>query len=330
MSVEIAQVMKEKGRMFEWADKIANHKNITNDDKEISKVLDVWAKDMGEYGSNSKYTRNFAQFMTKIVNPEIHNAEDSLIMPKIFDENQIGEFDDISIVESPTNTLVAHETTRGGNVDKSYIDYSRGQVFRKFLQVETELKFSELRKGSKSIADLSNFAVETLNNQKFATTFNVIDSLITVPSEQGFNASGGLTQGIMDEAAGYIFDRGTNPMLVGLSTDMRGINKMSGYDAFYSESMKNALNMNAILGMYSGVTLAPVNASWKTGDGNTLLPQGTLFGISDTIGTCSMIGNLRTYVTADNNAEKYYLKFTGYEFMFNIIKPEKICKINLK
>jgi len=327
MAVEIAQVIKEKGRMFDWADKVDNHKEMTKEDKDISQAVDMWAKDMGTYGDSADHKKDFANFITKIVEPEVYNP-DSMILQKLFTEQDIGEFDEISLMEAPKNTLQAHEVAKGTNADKSYIDFSRGKVFRKFLQVETEIKYSDLRKGGyKSIATLSNYAVEALNNEKFASVFNAIDSLITVPSNQGFSASGGLTMGVMDEAAGYVLDRGTDPILLGLSTDMRGVNRMTGYDAFYSENMKNALNMNSILATYLGVPLATVNASKKDGFGNTLLPQKKIFGIAEQIGGFSMIGGLRTYVTPDNNNEKYTLKFTGYEFTFNIIKPEKICKI---
>lgn len=325
MAIELSNVIQEKGRLFDWADKVVRKVELSEEDKSISQAVDVWAKKIGN-GEQSAY--ELSQFITKIVEPEVYNP-DSEILSAMFTQGSMGEFDSVNVVESPKNNLLVHESAaRSGNVDKSYIDFSRGQSFRTHLQLETEIRMSDLRQnGYKSIANLTNMAIESLNNKKFNSIFNNIDTIITVPSAQGFQVTGGLNMAVMDEATGYLVDRGTNPILLGLSTDLRGINRMDGYETFYSENMKNALNMNSTLALYNGVKLGSVNASHLLADGSTLLPKKKLFGIADTIGEMTTIGSLRTLQTPDNSREVIGLKFTGFEFMYTIIRPEKICKV---
>jgi hypothetical protein len=53
---------------------------------------------------------------------------------------------------------------------------------------------------------------------------------------------------------------------------------MSGYDKFLSETMKDALNMSAVLKMYDGVPLAQISAGKKLADGSNLITPKKLFG----------------------------------------------------
>lgn len=329
MAIELANVMKEEDRMYNWVNKVVYKPNeMSDEDKEISQAVDEWAKEMGNYGESSENNKSIANFITKVIEPEIHNYDESLILQRLFDEQDIGEFDDVDLMYAPKNTLVAYDSSKAANVDKSYIDFSRGTTFKNHLQVETEIRYADLRRnGYRSIARISNYAVEALSNKRFVTVFDAITNMLTGLSDQSFSATGSVDIGAMENAAGYVFDRGDTPILIGLSTQMRKISTMDGYQAYLSDDMKNALNMKSSLGKFEGVDLVSVNASSKTGDGHTLLPTNRIFGIADKIGGFSMIGDMRTYITADNNYEKFNLKFTGYEFMFNIIKPDKICQI---
>ena len=65
----------------------------------------------------------------------------------MFTFNSHGEFDKVEVRGSYKNTLVAHESAaRTGNVDKSYIDFTVGNVVEKHLQIETEIPMSNLRR----------------------------------------------------------------------------------------------------------------------------------------------------------------------------------------
>jgi len=325
--VELSQVMKDKGRMFDWSDKVIKNLELSEEDKSISQAVDAWAKHIGTTGVAST---ELSQYLVKVVEPEVYNAPSELL-DYMFEMDTIGEFDDVGIITNPVNRLNAQESAaRTGNVDKSYIDFTRATKENVHLQIDTELKMSDLRQnGFKTIATLTQMSTEALNNKKFYSVFNKVDSLITSPSTQGFEASGSLTVTAMDDFSGYLLDNGVNPLIVGLSTDLRGIKNISGYDKFLSDNMKDALNMSAVLKMYDGVPLAQVSAGKKLPDGSHLITQKKLFGFADKIGQMYMRGGLRVLQTPDNNREVIDLKFTGFEFVYGITKLEKIAKLTI-
>lgn len=328
MSIELSQVMKEKGRMFDWSDRVVKNLELSEEDIAISNAVDAFAKKIGETGVASI---ELSQYLTKVVEPEVYNAPSELL-DLMFEMDSLGEFDDVGIFTNPVNRLNAQESAaRTGNVDKSYIDFTKGTKESVHLQIDTEIKMSDLRQnGFKSIALLTQYATEALNNKKFYSIFNKVDSLITSPSAQGFEVTGALTVTAMDDFSGYLLDNGVNPLIVGLSTDLRGIKNMAGYDKFLSENMKDALNMGAVLKMYDGVPLAQISAGKKLADGSNLLTAKKLFGFADKIGQYYTRGSLRVLQTPDNNREVIGLKFTGFEFVYGITKLEKIAKLTIK
>lgn len=325
MAIELSQVLKDKGRVFEWSERVSKNTNVTSEDKEISSAMEVFAN---KIGSNELPAHELSQYLVKVVSPEVYNAP-SEILDRMFEQSTIGEFDDYGIITDPVNRLKAYESApRTGDVDKSYIDFTRATKKDVHLQIETEVKMSDLRQnGAKSIATLTQYATEALNNKKFYSVFNNVDALITSGGSNYFSASGGLTVAVMDDFAGYVLDQSSSsPLIVGLTTDLRGLKNMTGYTNFLSDRMKDALNMGAILEDYDGVALAKVNAGKKLADGTSLLPAKKLFGFSDLIGQMYMRGALRVLETPDNKKELIELKFTGFEFSYGITKPEKISK----
>ena len=324
LNVEISQLMNEDGKMMNWATKVKHNIELSAEDKEISEVVDAWAKKIGR-GETDAYA--LSQYLVKTVQPEVYNAPDE-IFDKLFNRGSVGEFDDFQINEDAKNMLNPIEAAKNGNVDKSYIDYSIAKPIWKHFQVETEVSMEKLRKGGyKTVADLQMYAEEAFRNTMFYTVFNYIDSLITAPSPQGFTTTGSLTASVLDDASGYLVDRADSPMLFGLSSLIRPINKLPGFTSYMSEDMKNEINKYGILGMYNGTTLIPISASRKLANGNQLLPANRLIGVSDKIGELDMRGSLRVLQTPNNNRETIDLKFTGFEFGMAINKLDKVCKI---
>ena len=325
LNVEVSELMKEDGKMMNWATKVKHNIELSAEEKEISQVIDTWAKKIGNGDMQNAY--ELSQYLVKTVQPEVYDAPDE-ILDKLFDRGGIGEFDDYQLNEDAKNTLSAIESAKNGNVDKSYIDYSVAKPIWKHFQIETEVSMEKLRKGGyKTVADLQVFAEEAFKNTMFYTVFNYVDSLITAPSAQGFVASSAVTIDALDDTTAYLLDRADSPMLFGLSSLIRPISKLDGYNTYLSNEMKNEINKYGILGMYNGTTLVPISAARKLANGNPLLPVNRLIGIADKIGELDMRGALRVLQTPDNNREVIGLKFTGFEFGMAINKLDKVCKI---
>lgn len=330
MHMELAEYMKQYRAMRTWAEKVvarSKDKSIELSEEEvnISAEVDKFAKEISMSGLGNVA---LSQFLTKVLEEEVYNAPSELL-DIILDQGEIGEFDDIGLVGSPKNTLIARESApRTGNVDKSFIDFTRGTKFSKHLQIETEIRMSDLRRdGALTIAQLTVFAIDAFENARFKFVFGSIDDLITSGGGNYFEAAGRLTKDAMDGFAGYVEDYGTNGVIVGLSTTLRPIKNMDGYDKFMSEEMKNKLYTASILNQYNGINLGSIKASQKMGDGTTLLPSNKLYGLADKIGFMNMKGALRVLQTPDNNREVIELKFTGYEFIYAFTNLEKIAKL---
>ncbi|MDY8021256.1 hypothetical protein [Paenibacillus polymyxa] len=327
LHTEIASLMNEKGKMFEWASKIEYKKQLDTEEKEISTVVDAWAKQIGEKGSDPNM--EISNFVVKVVAPEVYDVPDELL-DSMFDRGSIGEFDDYQINEDPKNTLIAYDSTKGGNVNKSYIDVTKVAPVWKHKQVETEITYADLRRnGVKTVANLTVFAEEALKNKMFFDIFSQIDAAIG-GGEQLINAGGAtLTPAALDALALYLIDRGENPMTVSLSKYSQQIAKMSGQVTFMSEQMKNDFNRYGLVNFYNGLRIGHISGAKRTGDNMQLLPDKRVFGIAGKIGTLDMRGQLRVLETFDNNREKVDLKITGFEFGTAINKIDKIAKIVL-
>lgn len=325
LNIEIAELMNQEGTIMNWAHKVNKNIELSSEEKEIAQVINAWAKEIGE-GKKPAY--ELAQYIVKTITPEVYNAPDE-ILDTMFLRGNVGEFDEIGFVEDAKNTLLAIESARAiGDVDKSYIDFTKTAPTWKHLQVNTEVSMQKLRSnGYKTVAELTTFAEEALKNKMFYSIFNAIDSAITAPSSQGFTASGSVTLAAADDATGYLLDRGQNPLLIGLSTLIRPMYKMDGYSDFLTEAAKDQINKYGILGAFNGARLVPVSAAKKLADGSPLLPTNRIVGIAAPIGNIDMRGEMRVLQEQDIHKEVINLKITGFEFGYNLNKIENACKI---
>ena len=329
MEIQLSELMQKKGTMTSWARAVVNKDKLTEEQIAISEDMNKFGKQIANSGVAST---ELSAYLRRVVEEEIYN-QPSELLDYMFTQGQIGEFDDYGSQGVWRNTLLAHESAvRGGSVDKSYVNFNASKVNFTHLQLETEIKYDELRRdGALTIAQLTMYAIEALQNKKFQSIFNTVNAGL-VAGDNVFECTG-LTVPVMDNFAGYIQDYSTtgNNLMVGLSTTLRGIKNMPDYDKFLSSDMKNELNMGCnILNYYGGVGISQVRAGKKLADGSPLLPEKTIFGFADKIGICDMRGDLRIYQTPNNEKEVLGLKFTGYEFVYAIDYPEKICKLVIK
>jgi hypothetical protein len=327
LNTEISSLMEEKGKVYGWATKVETKRTLDSEEREMSEVISAWAHEIGTKGSDNNH--ELANFIVKIVQPEVYDVPDELL-DSLFDRGNIGEFDDYKTIETPKNNLVAHDAAKGGNVDKSYIDLKAIAPTWKHKQVETEISYVDLRKnGFKTVANMTVFAKEALQNAMFYDIFSQIDAAIS-GGEQLITAGGSTPTAVaMDALSLYLIDRGENPLTVSLSKYAQAIANMSGRTTFMSDSMKDEYNRYGLVNFYSGVKIGTISGAKKTGAGQLLLPDKRIFGIAGKIGNLDMRGDIRVYETMDNQNEKVHLKITGFEFGTAIRQVDKIAKIVL-
>ena len=328
--IEIAELMEKNGTMYDWAEKVNRGASLTAEENEISQVVDAWAKEIGTKGKDND--NEIAEFIIKTITDPVYNKPDALI-EKMFEMDSIGEFDDYVINKTPKNTLVAYESAKGGNVYKSYIDTSALTPTWKHAQVETEISYTQLRRGGfKSIANMAVFAKEALDNKKIKDVFSALDTAIA-GGEQVFEVTGGesaLTKTVLDKLSLYVLDHladGDTGIMFGLNKYAQAIANMAGYTSFMSSTMKDDYNRYGLVKEYGGCLIGGFSGARKAADGELLVPNNRIFGISGKIGTVCDRGEMRVYETLDNNKERVSLKFTGYEYGIKITNPENVAKI---
>jgi hypothetical protein len=328
-------MIKEKNVMFDWAQAVVakskkGNVELTPEQIEISEAVNKFAQNIANSGVGDYALSSYLQ---RVVEEQIYN-EPSELLDMMFNQGSIGEFDDYNSVGTYRNNLLAHEVSeRGGSVDKSYVDFNRYDMVHTALQIETQIRYDDLRRnGALTIAQLTLYAIEALQNKKFQSVFAHINSLLTSGSNV-FDATAGLTVQLMDDFAGYVSDHSFtgDQVIVGLTTDLRDIKNMPGYTDFLSYNMKDALNMGTgILNVYNSVPLLQVSAGKTLANKSKLLPEKTIYGFSDKIGQCDMRGQLRVYQTPNNAKEVIDLKFTGFDFVYAVDHLEKVSKIVVK
>ena len=115
--------------------------------------------------------------------------------------------------------------------------------------------------------------------------------------------------------------------MFGLNKYAQAIANMSGYTSYMSSTMKDDYNRYGLVKEYGGCLIGGFSGARKAADGELLVPDRRIFGISGIIGTLCDRGELRVYETLDNNKERVSLKFTGYEYGIKITNPENVAKI---
>ena len=248
----------------------------------------------------------------------------------MFDRGSIGEFDDEEFVKTPKNTLEAHEAAKGGTVDRSYIDFTAIKPITKNRQIETDLSYVDLRKnGFKSVATLTTYAKEALQNALFYDVFSMIDNAI-VGGEQLVTAGGKVpTQTAVDAFNLYLLDRDPAAVAVCLSKYAQALGRMDGRSQYMSNAMKDEFNRYGLVNFIDGVRIASISGAKKTGKGQLMLPDLRIFGCAGKIGALDMKGELHTYEDMDNSNEKVIIRVKDFTYSVGITNIENCNKMVL-
>lgn len=325
LKIEVAELMQKPGVMFDVAEKVEYKQNLTSEEKEIFEISDSWAREIGATGNDKEH--EIAAFVTKVINEEIYDAPDALL-DSIFERGSIGEFDDAEYVGTPKNTLVAHEAAKGGTVDRSFIDFSALAPVTKNRQVETDLSYVDLRKnGFKSVATLTTFAKEALQNALYFDALSIVDNAI-VGGEQVITAAGSLpTQAEMDAFNLYLLDRDSNAVAICLSKYAQALARMDGHAQYMNADMKGAFNRYGLVDFINGVRVASISGARKTGKGQLLIPDQRIFGIAGRVGALDMKGEIHVYEDMDNSNEKVIIRVKDFTYSLGITNIDNCCKM---
>lgn len=326
----LSSALNEEGRLIEWAEKAANKQELNEIEQAISESMNQYGREIGKLGKDSA-REAVSELIVKVIQPEVFSPITEDILNKIFRTNSYGEFDIVKIMNTPKNTLIAYENAaRTGNVNKSYIDFTVGQVVEKSIQLEFEIDYDALkREGAFTVATHIMFALEEIRNKKFQIILDYVDSLIQGGDHLTECGSKTLTLGGLQEFTDRLDDNCETgiPMAVGLSTIVRNAMRVADVEKHMSDSVKDEVFRTGKLNHFFGTDFASVKAGRKTGKGEKLMAKDTLYGFCGEVGEMYTRGTMDIDSTKDMNARKIHFMISGIEFGVCITDLDKIYKL---
>lgn len=324
---ELSEVMSKPNAMFDWASKVVYNGEMTSDEKEITKGMDAWAREIGKKGDAS---HEIAELVRKTFAPEEISAPSELIS-MIFDEDSIGEFDDYREEIDPKNTIVAHDAIIEGNVDRSFLEHKIGVPVWHNLAAETDVSMQDLRRGGyRSVANLTNYLREALELKRVQKIMAAIDAAIVSGQPNYIAEAEALpTTASMDALELYLHDVHENGDLVAfaLSKYHQAISKLPAAERFITDAERNMYNSTGFIDTYGGVTLMSYSSQKKLADGSLIVPDKRVFGFAGKIGSAITRGEARVLEEQDINTERIHIKVTGFNFGYTIRDAKKIAKM---
>lgn len=329
MNLELSEIMKQEGRMIDWANTIQyNTASANNEDKEISAVLDDWARTLGKNCHDPN--NEVATLIRRSITPDVVQPAGE-VLDMMFDQSDIGEFDDVTEEIDAVNTIQVFDAVPGGNVDRSFIDTRYAEPKWTSLQAETDLTFQKLRRdGYREVARILTFIRDALEAKKVARVTETIAAMIAGGANYFTETTSMPTDASMEQFALYLHDMemgGGAPIAFGLNKYIQAISKLSGTSDFATDKEKNMWNRTGFILQYSGVELLGYTGQRKLADGSTVVPDKMLIGVAGKIGSLITRGETRVLESNDINAERLHIKVTGYTFGTSITKPENVAKL---
>lgn len=329
MNTELSAIMGQGGRLVEWSNAIKYAPgNLTGENKEISAVMDAWAKELGRTGNDPNH--ELSQLITKSFTPDTVTAPSELI-DALFDTDAIGEFDDLRIEVDPENTIQVFDAVNGGNVDRSFIDHKVLKPTFKNLQAETDLSLEQLRRGGyKTVANMINYIDEAFELGKVARVIDTIDKALAIGAANVFQESGALpTDEISKKLALYLMDvtAGDTPVIYGMNKYIMAMAGLDGATQYLTDTVKTQYNTTGKIDMYAGARLIGLSGTRKLANGSLIIPDKRLFAAAGKIGKCITRGSVNVLQETDINAEKVHIKVSGYSFGSVITDIGKTAKV---
>lgn len=329
--MEIAEKMKQPRVLVEWANNVVYRNPLTDDQKEISEIIDERIRKIGETGHDRDH--EIAALVRRAFEQETVNAPSELL-GYMFDEGNIGEFDDFYIENAPENTIQVYEAVPGGNVPASYVEPVSILPTWKELQAETYIRMSDMRRGGYyTVAQQIEYINQALENKKVSLIINMLNAAITSGNANYITESGTLpTETSADQLALYLRDmEGSNdtPVMFMLNKYRQAMSKLEQADRWPTDREKNAYNTDGFLYAYAGIQMIGFSGQKKLPDGSLMVPDKTIFGVAGKIGRIETRGEARVYEHEDINSEKVHIKVGGYTFGYAITDLDKVAKIVL-
>lgn len=331
MNKELSEIMSTEGRMVEWANAVKytqNIKDLSPENQEISNVMDNWAKEVGKTGFDRDH--EISQLIRRAITPETVEAP-SALLEAMFDQDSIGEFDDVYAEVAPKNTIQVYDAVYGGNVYRSFVDFTKVKPQWFNLQAETDISLRDMRRGGyKTVANMVTYINEALELNKILRVINLIDNAVASGTPGYINETGAnVTETSVDALALYLADMslGDTPQIFALNKYIQTIAGFDKASTFKTDAVANQFWNDGLLRQYGGAVLNGFSGQRKLANGDLIIPDKKVFGVAGKVGQLTTRGETQVYQETDINSEKIHIKVGGYSFGVMLTEPEMVGKI---
>lgn len=330
MNTEFASILDQEGRLVDWAEKVTYKLDLNAEDKEINAATDAWLKDVvGRTGHDSNH--EISQLIIKAITPEVVAAP-SIVLERGFRQAaNIGEFDDARFEKAPKNTIKVYDSIPGGNVDRSFVDFSVLTPTWKSLQAETDVSLQEIRRGGyRSVANLVSYIREAFEYKKISVLLNAIDALCVSGTDQYITESTSQpTDASVKKLALYLLDvsDGETPLAFAQNKYIQTMAGLTSATTYLTDNEKSLFNRTGLLKQVAGMELTGFSGQKQLPDGSAIVPNQKVFGIAGVCGDICTRGETNVLQETDINSEKIHIKVNGYTFGYAFTDSTKVAKI---
>ena len=266
----------------------------------------------------------------RAITPETVEAPSELL-DAMFDQDSIGEFDDTYAEIAPKNTIAVYDAVTGGNVYRSFVDFTAVKPTWFNLQAETDISLQEMRRGGyKTVANMVSYINDALELNKITRVINLIDDAIVSGAAGYITESGAnVTETSADALALYLADMslGDTPQIFALNKYIQTIASFDKAQTYATDAVKNQFNNDGFLRQYAGCVLTGFSGQRKLANGEMILPDKKVFGVAGKVGRLTTRGETQVLQETDINSEKIHIKVGGYSFGVMLTAPEMVGKI---
>lgn len=238
-----------------------------------------------------------------------------------FDTRNVGEFDDVEIVEEQDGVKVFF-TARGGYIEESQPRRSRYKVPRDTMGFHVSEFEDKVRAGfSDSVDSVASQGRTALNTEANRRLFTVLNAAISVGAGNETAAGGALTKAMVDDALISVRDairpdpQGPVPVtIIGRAASVDLLTELTsnhtwgaGANFGLNESAAEEARRNGYIGTYKGANVV-VLINYTDADGTSYVEDDSLWVLGGNAGVFVNYGGVRAKSWVENTSDYYHIR----------------------
>ena len=257
-----------------------------------------------------------------------------------FDTRNVGEFDDVEIVEE-RNGVKVFFTARGGYIEESQPRRRRYKVPRDTMGFHVSEFEDKVRSGfSDSVDMVASQGRTALNTEANRRLFTVLNAAISVGGGNETDGGGALTKAMVDDALIQVRDairpdpQGPVPVtILGRAAAIDNLSELTANTSWaagaafgLNESAAEEARRNGFIGTYKGANVV-VLVNYTDADGTPYVEDDSLWILGGNAGVFANYGGVRTKTWIENTSDYYHIR-ARQDIGVLVNQPQLVHKIS--